>query len=193
MRAVKELPLRYTATSKFELRKDRKLAVLVNVLGFALIISFNLIFLTYFGVVHIDKTITFPSFITICVTFIIGSILMVITHEIIHGMFFYAYTQTMPRFGLSLLYASAAAPDWYIPRGQYLAISMAPFFVMTAAGLLLIQFLSGYWGLMLTIFTAINAGSSAGDIWVTRWVLQHSPQAYVNDRGESMILYDIPE
>ena len=63
-----------------------------------------------------------------------------VLHELIHGVFFWLFTHSRPVFGLSLSYAYAAAPDWYIPMSQYWIIGLAPLFLIGLAGLLVMAF-----------------------------------------------------
>ena len=62
-----------------------------------------------------------------------------VVHELIHGLFFWLFTGSAPRYGLGLSYAYAAAPDWYIPRRKYQVTGLAPVVIIGLGCLLLMM------------------------------------------------------
>jgi hypothetical protein len=123
------------------------------------------------------------------VSFLVALVLMVVFHEGLHGLFFWVFTRAKPRFGLSLMYAYAAAPDWYIPRNRYLVVGLAPFVILTAAGLIAIAWLPHAWLAAGIFMVSLNAAGSVGDLFVTGWLLAHGPQVLINDTGAGFTAY----
>jgi len=106
-------------------------------------------------------------------------------------VFFYIYTRSMPKFGVSWSYAYAGAPEWYLPRHQHFVTGLAPFVVMTLAGITLIPILPADWASIIVLFTALNGSACIGDFTAAVWLLRCSPQALVNDTGDEITFYDI--
>jgi len=48
--------------------------------------------------------------------------------------FFWVFTRSRPVFGLRGWYAFAAAPGWFLTRGQYLVTILAPFLILSVLG-----------------------------------------------------------
>jgi hypothetical protein len=118
------------------------------------------------------------------------TVLAMALHELAHGVFFWLFTGERPKFGLTIWYAYAGAPEWYLPRGQYLIVGLAPLVLITLGGLLLV--LSGpFDGILAALFViVINAAGAVGDMAVTAWVLLRSPRVLVNDTGDTFSLYE---
>src|SRR6266699_209791 len=64
--------------------------------------------------------------ITLCVVLIL--------HELTHGLFFWLFTKSRPAFGFKGWYAYAAAPGWYLPRAQFLVVVGAPLTLLSLLG-----------------------------------------------------------
>lgn len=110
-------------------------------------------------------------------------------HELVHGVFFLIVTGERPRFGLSLAYAYAAAPNWFIPRNRYLVIGIAPLVLISLAGIAALTILPRplfpLWWFCLTV----NAGGAIGDLYVVIRLLLRSPAALINDHGDRIEIY----
>lgn len=109
-----------------------------------------------------------------------------VVHELIHGLFFWLFTRARPVFGLSLSYAYAAAPGWYIPASQYWIIGLAPLVIIAATGLLVMAFGPLTWMLPAAIVVGFNTGGAVGDMWIIYKLLRTSSACLVNDTGHSI-------
>jgi hypothetical protein len=118
---------------------------------------------------------------------------MVVLHEAIHGLFFWLFTRARPRFGFKGAYAFAAAPDWYIPRNQYLLIGIAPLVLMTLGGVLLLLIVPAPYILPVALVVVLNAAGAVGDIAVVGWLLFKPSSLLVCDLGDGLIVYFAPE
>lgn len=112
-------------------------------------------------------------------------ILMLILHELVHGIFFWAFTRERPRFALKSGYAFAAAPDWYLPRIQYIMVGLSPFLIISVASIFSACILDPTLIPYLLIIATFNAAGSLGDLIVVGWVLNQPKTLLINDQGDN--------
>lgn len=93
--------------------------------------------------------------------------IMLPIHELVHGI-----TITLlggkPHYGTKLPFALyCGAKDQIFPRNYYLAIALAPFIVISLAGIIFTLLAPGLSSYVL-LATAGNISGAAGDLWVVR-------------------------
>ena len=195
--STETLPEGYVQSYEINLARNKGLAVLLNVVGFFIIV-FSFILLVLFtrwarpGLFS-DAFIFNANLSTISALFIliVFVALSLILHELIHGFFFWFFTHSKPVYALHLAYAYAAAPGWYIPVRQYWIIGLAPLVLIDAVGLLLIMLAQAGWVLLLVFLVASNTGGSIGDMWIMLRSLRTSPFALVKDVGDAVTFFEI--
>lgn len=114
---------------------------------------------------------------------------VMVFHEAIHGIFFWIFTRSRPVFGVKLLFAYAGAPDWYIPRNQYVLIGFAPIILMTILGFLVIVVGSIHVGQSALFGIIVNASGAAGDLYVCGRVMGQPPDVLVQDTGVGFTVF----
>jgi len=203
MRATKSLPAEYQSYTTVSLQRNKGLLILLTVLGALLAGFFTWIFLLILqhlrsdtvAIAHQFYTSTPTEYFTITLdlfTFITAAaaiMLIAPIHEAVHGIFFWLFTGTRPTFAYKLLYAYAAAPDWYIPRGPYLVIGLAPFALLTAIGIALMPILPSVLIPALLLFMVFNAAGAVGDLAVCLWLLFQPIDLLARDAGDVLTLY----
>jgi putative zincin peptidase len=113
----------------------------------------------------------------------------IVLHEAIHGACFWVYTRDRPRFALRGYAASTGAPDWHLPRGQYLVVGLAPMVVLTVVGLgLLAVAPEEYLGVIVLAITLHGAGT-IGDVVSVLWLLRQPARTYFKDTGDVLSAY----
>lgn len=110
-------------------------------------------------------------------------------HELVHGVFFLIFTGERPRFGLSLAYAYAAAPDWFIPRNRYMVIGIAPLVLISLAGIIALTILPRPLFPLWWFCLIVNAGGAIGDAYVVIRLLLRPPAALINDHGDRIEIF----
>lgn len=111
---------------------------------------------------------------------IVGYIIILPIHELLHGAAF-AFWGGKPYYGTKLpiaLYCSAK--NQIFARNYYLVVGLAPFVVITLAGIiftLLAPILASY----TLLATVGNVSGAAGDLWVVWRLRSASPSAFVED------------
>jgi hypothetical protein len=121
---------------------------------------------------------------------LIGAILLtMLIHELIHGLFFWIFTRKRPLYGFKGIYAYAAAPDFYIPRDQFLLIGLAPFVLISLLGIALLPFTSLAVALTLVLIMTMNAAGAVGDFYAVGFLLTQPSTALIRDFGDGMVYY----
>ena len=194
--STQTLPEGYQPTKEINLAKDKVLALGLNIAGIIL-------FLIVFGVLGWLVNKVRPGLLGDTLTINLGIELLwgllaiigltfgnLIVHESIHGLFFWLFTGSRPSFGLRLTYAYAAAPSWYIPRGYYRVIGLAPLVIIDLVCLLLIAVAPAGWIVPLALVIALNTSGAVGDLLVIAVVSRSAPDCLINDRGDGVIIYE---
>lgn len=192
MQSIQQLPPGYAHQGTIDLSENVKLAVLLNVFAIALLLVFTRLMTEYIGWFHPAWSLAAALDNTLRALLAFAAVLVVmpIVHEAVHGVFFWWFTRSRPRFGATALYAYAGAPDWYIPRRPYLVVGLAPFVVITAVCLALIPVVPSGWVFPLGLLAVLNASGCVGDFAVVIWILRHSQQVLVQDTGDTMSIFE---
>jgi hypothetical protein len=194
--STQSLPEGYQPTKEINLAKDKVLAIALNVAGIIL-------FLIVFGGLGWLVNRMRPGLMGDTLTINIGIELVwwllalvgltlgnLVVHELIHGFFFWLFTGSLPKFGLSLTYAYAAAPSWYIPRSYYRIIGLAPLVIIGLVCLLLIAVAPVGWIVPLALVISLNTSGAVGDLLIIAVVNRSAPDCLINDRGDGVIIYE---
>jgi hypothetical protein len=116
----------------------------------------------------------------------IGFVVFIVLHELIHGVFFWIYSRSRPRFGLRGGYAYAAAPGWFFPRRQYLVIALAPLVLLSILGMVFVA-VAPIGALYATLFGMVaNAAGAVGDMWIAFKVIRERRNIVVEDLGDGV-------
>lgn len=111
---------------------------------------------------------------------LLGYLVILPIHELIHGLFF-AFWGGRPYFGTKLPFALyCGAKNQLFRRNQYLVVGLAPLVVITLAGVILTlvaPVLASY-----TLFATVgNFSGAAGDVWVAWKLLRLPARVLVED------------
>lgn len=119
----------------------------------------------------------------------ISILLMLVFHEMVHGIFFWIFTRERPKFAFKGIYAYAAAPDWFLPKGQYLVVGLAPLIVISLLSIFLSPFVSHSIIPYLFFIAIFNASGALGDMVVVTWVISQSDQPLIQDQGDKFLSF----
>lgn len=112
-----------------------------------------------------------------------------VIHEGIHGIFFWLFTHSRPKFAFRGAYAYAAAPGWYIHRNPFLVTTLAPLLIISLAGLVIMRFVPAAALAAVWFIIIMNASGSVGDMLVAVWILRHTRLGCIQDQGDKVTLY----
>jgi hypothetical protein len=201
MQATTTLPTNYRQQTTLDLSKSRKAVVGAMVSGIVLLITVGWLLVQFThllrptaleGILTItsdgNTSITLPF--QLIVDAIVALVLVMLIHELVHGVFFWRFAGKRPTFGIKGPYVYVAAPpEVYFPRNQYLIVGIAPLVLLTLVGLLLMIIVPVIVVPIFMLFIALNAAGAAGDLLMFAWLLSYSPDTLMQDSGTSVIVY----
>ncbi len=189
MLPTKTLPKGFVPRRQLDLTKNKRAILLLNGVALVSFFLYGWLFYGILGVLRDDlgdlATLPGEPFFQTLITFV----LVLVLHELIHGLFFALYTGESPRLGLRGLYAFAGAPEWFIPRGPYLVIGLAPFVLITLVGLISLVFVPLNLVRLLLFAITLNAAGASGDIFISGWLMRERELLFVNDTGEIFTMF----
>lgn len=194
MNPTKTLPETYALAWTVDMKKDRRLHWMLQLVGLAWFFFAGFILLRIMAVLRPDFALEGSTDnVGLVLLWGLAAVLIIFVtvtiHELVHGFFFWLFSKARPQFGLGPGYAYAAAPDWFFPKIQYLVIGLAPLVVLTIVGLIAIALAPLSW--LPTIFLAVlfNAGGAIGDIYVCIRIGAESSNAWIKDTGDGFEVY----
>jgi predicted metal-dependent HD superfamily phosphohydrolase len=191
IKSVKELSSGYVFAGEIDVQ-NRRVILALNLIGLVMLFVFGWLFVQLAEAVRPEPPSSGLS------TFwdglqplwlLLGIVGVFVLHELIHGFFFWLFTGDRPQFGLHILYAYAAAPDWYLPRNRFIIAAAAPFILITMACLALLPSIAPQAVSELLIILTLNAAGSVGDLLVTGWLITQPRTTMVNDTGPAVSFY----
>jgi hypothetical protein len=194
---TRTLPANHVLKDTIDLTKDRRAIWVLNVVGLVLFLISACLMIWLTAVIRPTTTwqvFTFSSSnlgsLVGLLAWIIGiTVVMLVIHEAIHGVFFWIFTRSRPRFGFRGYYAFAAAPDWYIPRRLYLVVALAPVVLMSLAGISAVFIIADNLLPALLFLVSMNFSGSVGDMMVAAWMLRNPADVLAQDYGDGVRFY----
>lgn len=189
------LPSDYQPAFSIDLQKDKKLFLLVN--GLCIVIAAFL-----FGVgVAMHPLSAFLQFMKQSVQegrylhylaplllISLGSFAYIILHEMVHGIFMYAFSRVKPKFGFTGAYAYAGS-EVYFGKTHYLIIALAPVVIWGIVLAVLCAAVPEHWFWPLYYIQLVNLSGAAGDLYVTWRFCSLPKDILVQDLGVSMTVF----
>jgi len=180
------LPEGYRQIRKIDLMRNKREAVVVNVLAFAitlLMIAFGFIICPPFT----NFSFGISSLLTV-ILMVACVVVYMILHETVHGIFMKGFSGVKPRYGYSGLYAYAGS-DALFDRKQYLVIAFAPVVIL---GMILVVlniafYETDFW--LVYIVQVVNISGAAGDFYVGAQIGKTRGELLVRDTGTDMTLF----
>ena len=196
---MQSLPADYEVHKTFDLSKNIRLAILMNLLGLVLFFVFGWLMLSAASAIrpeaafgNLELTLNLVDLIPalgLLVGFLGLAFLMLIFHEGLHGLFFWVFTGARPKFGFKGVYAYAAAPDWYLSRLPYVVVALAPLVILTALGVAALWVVPASCILPSLLLVTLNASGAIGDILISFWTLWLPKDALIQDFGDGVSVY----
>jgi hypothetical protein len=133
------------------------------------------------GAVEAIAILSVALFITVGVVLVL--------HELTHGLFFWLFTRSRPVYGFKGWYAYAAAPGWYLPRIPFLAVLGAPLILLSLLGEALVLLVPDTVALLVLWGMIINAGVAIGDLYMIVRLLLAPKATVIEDSGAGIKWY----
>ena len=193
MRAIKDLPENYKKSLTIDIEKDKRLALIVNGISFAIFVIMAVImcfFVPAFQLVMPQEGEGhFAALPRVGVLFA-GLLAYIILHELTHGVAMKLFGASKINYGFTGLYAYAGS-DSYFDKKSFIIISLSPI-VIWGVILTIINLLVPYnWIWTIYFIQLVNVAGAAGDFYVTFKLLKMDDSVLVYDEGVGMSIYTI--
>lgn len=188
MKSVRALPEGYRELLSVDMKKDKKLAVLVNAL--------SLLIAAVLGLPVHFFSVPFTSigwggqkaYLTHVAVLFGGMFVYVILHELVHGIAMKLCGTKKVKYGFTGLYAFAGSDDYYSKK-PYIAIALAPIVVWGVILGIVNALVPVEWFWVVYFIQLINLSGAAGDLYVTIKFAGLPKDILVRDYGVSMTVY----
>ncbi len=189
MKAYTELPQGYREIDAIDLKKNKKLSWMVNIgaLLIALVMVVPMHFVVPFTTLY-DMSDGFSSYRTRFVVLLLGMILYMVLHELVHGIAMKLCGTKKVKYGFTGLYAFAGSSDYY-RRKSYIAIALAPVVVWGVVLLIMNLLVPVQWFWVVYLIQIVNISGAAGDLYVTYRFSRLPADILVQDYGVGMTVY----
>lgn len=184
-----ELPAGYREQFTINLQKDKKLALIINGAAFAIMLVLGIL-----GHLAVPVTSLFSMEQGFGIYFlrigalIVGYVVYMILHELVHGICMKAFSGVKPRYGFTGMYAYAGS-DCYFAKPYYIMIALAPVVVWGIVLQVLCAVVPEDWFWVVYFIQIGNLAGAAGDFYVT-WRFRQLPgNILVRDTGIEMTVY----
>ncbi len=191
MKATQTLPENYQPFARLNI-EDKRTQLILNIAGLVLLAVFGVLFFLWMAAFHsadFAAGIQFNLKIGQFLAAILALIIVLVLHEGIHGLAYWLLAGVRPVFAFKGAYAYAAAPGWYVARGPYLAIGLAPLVLLSLAGMLALAVAPLSWLAVIYFAVVMNAAGAVGDLWVAVLLLRAPRGCLALDSGEEIQLF----
>jgi hypothetical protein len=191
MKATQTLPENYQPYARLNI-EDKRTQLILNIAGLVLLAVFGALFFLWMAAFHsadFAAGIQFSLQIGQFLAAILALIIVLVLHEGIHGLAYWLLAGVRPVFAFKGAYAYAAAPGWYVARGPYLAIGLAPLVLLSLAGMLALAVTPLSWLAVIYFAVVMNAAGAVGDLWVAVLLLRAPRGCLALDSGEEIQLF----
>lgn len=181
------LPSGYREIYSLDLQKDKKTALIVNLLTLplaALTFVIGHLIVPISDLFADDGISPYKFFIQMLALMV----LYLILHELVHGICMKAFVNTKIKYGFTGLYAFAGC-DAYFCKTAYIIIALAPICVWGVVLALLCLFSSKEYFWVFYLIQILNISGAAGDIYVTYKFSKLPSDILVRDTGVAMTVY----
>lgn len=189
-----ELPEGYRLRAALDLSKNRAAQVLLTLAGLLCFVAFGIAFSAAAVALRHDIasssiTVGLGGLLVGFVVLVAVALLVMLLHEAVHGLIFWLLTGARPIFGLGWTYAYTAAPDWYLPRGRFALVGLAPLVLLTALGLALLPIVPLALVPLLVLALTLNAAGAVGDLALVGLLLAQPHGVLARDTGHRVEFY----
>lgn len=189
MKAVDHLPEGYREIDTVDLKKNKALAVFVNVL--AAVIAVAMVIPMHF-IVPIDFLFSMEegmqAYMFRFVGLLVLLILYMVLHELVHGIAMRLCGTKKVKYGVTGVYAYATSDDFY-DKKTYIFIALAPVVLWGIVLAVVNLFVSGPWFWVVYFIQINNISGAAGDLYVTARFSRLPGDILIRDYGVGMTVF----
>ncbi|MBQ8402843.1 MAG: DUF3267 domain-containing protein [Clostridia bacterium] len=189
MENFKTLPEGYEKTLEIDLQKNKKLMLGVNLGALAVTLVMIAAALPFVPIATLfDMSQGIAVYFLRFFALLVGSVVYIILHELVHGIFMKRFSGVKPHYGFTLMYAYAGSSA-YFNKKSYIIIALAPVVIWGIVLGVLCATLPESWFWVVYFIQIANLSGAAGDAYVTYKMLTLPKDILVNDTGVAMTVY----
>ncbi len=189
MKAASILPEGYEEIYSIDLQKDKKKALLVNLLAIAIaaVLVVPMCFVVPIATLF-DMENGMMAYVLRFVGLIVLLVVYMVLHELVHGFAMKRCGTKKVTYGFTGMYAFAGSADYYDKR-SYLFIALAPVVLWGAVIAVINPFVPTDWFWVVYLIQVTNLSGAAGDLFVTVTFSRMPSDILVKDHGVGMTVY----
>lgn len=191
MKAIGVLPEDYGEIYSLNLQKDKRAAIIVNLLALAIAavmaVSMNF-FVPVTSVFDMSGGIV-RYFLRLAALIVLMALYMVL-HELVHGIAMKLCGTKRVKYGFTGLYAFAGSEDYY-DKKSYIFIALAPIVLWGTVLAAVNFFVPTEWFWIVYMIQLINISGAAGDLFAAVKFSRMPKNILIQDSGVSMRVFYI--
>lgn len=184
MKAVQTLPEGYKEIYSIDLQKDKKTALIVNLIAAVITLLLLIPMLFLVPITHLYNNKIVLKLAAIAVLMVVYMVL----HELVHGIAMKMCGTKKVKYGFTGMYAFAGSDDYY-RKSPYIFIALAPVVLWGIVIAVINPFVPIDWFWVVYFVQIFNLSGAAGDLFVTLKFSRLPKDILVKDRGVGMTVY----
>ena len=191
MKAIGVLPEDYGEIYSLNLQKDKRTAIIVNLLALA-IAAVMAVSMNFFVPVTsvFDMSGGIVRYFLRFAALIVLMVLYMVLHELVHGIAMKLCGTKRVKYGFTGLYAFAGSEDYY-DKKSYIFIALAPIVLWGTVLAAVNFFVPTEWFWIVYMIQLINISGAAGDLFVAVKFSRMPKNILIQDSGVSMRVFYI--
>ena len=191
MKAIGVLPEDYGEIYSLNLQKDKRTAIIVNLLALA-IAAVMAVSMNFFVPVTsvFDMSGGIVRYFLRLAALIVLMVLYMVLHELVHGIAMKLCGTKRVKYGFTGLYAFAGSEDYY-DKKSYIFIALAPIVLWGTVLAAVNFFVPTEWVWIVYMIQLINISGAAGDLFAAVKFSRMPKNILIQDSGVSMRVFYI--
>ena len=191
MKAIGVLPEDYGEIYSLNLQKDKRTAIIVNLLALA-IAAVMAVSMNFFVPVTsvFDMSGGIVRYFLRLAALIVLMVLYMVLHELVHGIAMKLCGTKRVKYGFTGLYAFAGSEDYY-DKKSYIFIALAPIVLWGTVLAAVNFFVPIEWFWIVYMIQLINISGAAGDLFAAVKFSRMPKDILIQDSGVSMRVFYI--
>lgn len=189
MNAISSLPENYREIYAVDLQKNKKIALLVNVLAIVIAVAMVIPVNFRIPIRHLfDMSEGFAAYFARFGVLFAAIVVYMVLHELVHGITMKLFGTQKVKYGFTGLYAFAGSDDYYSKK-PYIIIALAPVVVWGVVLAIINTLVPITWFWVVYLIQICNISGAAGDFYVTWKFLRMPRDILIRDSGVEMVVY----
>ena len=191
MKAIGVLPEDYGEIYSLNLQKDKRAAIIVNLLALA-IAAVMAVSMNFFVPVtsFFDMSGGIVRYFLRLAALIVLMVLYMVLHELVHGIAMKLCGTKRVKYGFTGLYAFAGSEDYY-DKKSYIFIALAPIVLWGTVLAAVNFFVPTEWFWIVYMIQLMNISGAAGDLFAAVKFSRMPKNILIQDSGVSMRVFYI--